>query len=323
MKILLIRKMKSPLSNTDNCTFLKGINILSIQRRWQREIGIDWLPPANVATLDYWLDDSTGLHFYTPASMAGGADIYLQLQRFSWYYMDGKWEFSAALRLLQSLPSDSRILEIGVGQGAFLQMAQGAGHQICGMELNPAGAQAAREKGFMILEKDMAALYSEDPTPWDAICAFQVLEHLSEPRRFLDQAIALLKPGGLLILSVPNAAVARQLDPERNNLLDQPPHHMSHWDEGVFRSLESFLPLKLSHVAFEPLALYHIGWFVGSWSQRLRRQLGQFGGKVILNRVTSPVVEKGLAMGLRKFVRGHTILVCFEKLGATPPAMQS
>lgn len=272
-------------------------------------------------SLLYCHDSDTGLYFYSPSDVAGGPDLYSQLQRFPWYYMDEKWEFNAALRLLQSLPLGSRVLEIGVGQGAFLEKAQRVGLQICGMELNPAGARAARDKGFTIVEKDMAALHAEDPTPWDAICAFQVLEHLPEPRIFLDQAIALLKPGGLLILSVPNAAVASQLDPERNDLLDQPPHHMSHWDEGVFRSLESFLPLKLMDVAFEPLATYHIGWFIGSWAKRLRRQIGQFGGKLILNRATMPIVQKALTLGLRQLVRGHTLLVCFEKTGTSPSGL--
>lgn len=285
--------MKSPLTGFGNCTVVKSLDPLAISNRWHNELGILWSPPHEVTSLLYCHDVGTGLYFYSPSEVAGGSDLYSQLQRFPWYYMDEKWEFNLTLQLLRSLPSGSRVLEIGVGQGAFLEKDRGAGLQICGMELNPAGARAARDKGFTIVEKDMAAFHAEDPTPWDAICAFQVLEHLPEPRIFLDQAIALLKPGGLLILSVPNAAVARLLDPERNDLLEQPPHHMSHWDEGVFRSLESFLPLKLRDVAFEPLATYHIGLFIGSWAKRLRRQIGQFGGKLILNRVTMPVTIQG------------------------------
>jgi len=314
--------MQSPISNSTKCSLVKTIDVSHLSNRWQAELGINWLPASDIQQFQYWRDEDTGLQFYSPREAAGGASLYSQLQRFPWYYMDDKWEFNAALRFLKSLPSGSRVLEIGVGQGAFLEKARGAGLQICGMELNPAGAHAAKEKGFTIIEKDIAALHAEDPIPWDAICAFQVLEHLPEPRIFLDQAIALLKPGGLLIVSVPNAAVARKLDPERNGLLDQPPHHMSHWDEGVFRSLESFLPLKLMEVAFEPLAAYHIGWFVGSWSQRLRRQIGQFGGKIFLNRVTIPVVEKVMALGLRRLVRGHTLFVCFEKIGAIASSLQ-
>lgn len=305
--------MQSPLLSSAECSLLKRIDSAQVSQRWQAELGISWKPDSGVKQIEYWRDESTGLHFYFPAQAAGDAGLYLQLQLFPWYYMEEKWEFDEALKSLKSLPMGSRVLEIGVGQGAFLSKACDAGFQISGLELNPSGAKAAREKGFTIIEKEMSSLYADDPTPWDAICAFQVLEHLPNPRQFLDQAISLLKPGGLLILSVPNAQVARKLDPERNDLLDQPPHHMSHWDEGVFRSLESFLTLRLRNVAFEPLAPYHISWFVGSFSRRLRSHAGQLIGKILLNRLSIPVVESALKMGLRSFVRGHTLLVCFEK----------
>lgn len=305
--------MQSPLLSSAECTFLKRIDSAQVSQRWQAELGITWQPDSDIKQLEYWRDESTGLHFYFPAQSAGDASLYSQLQLFQWYYMEEKWEFDEALKSLKFLPLGSRVLEIGAGQGAFLSKACGAGFQISGMELNPSGAKASREKGFTIIEKDMSSLYADDPTPWDAICAFQVLEHLPNPRLFFDQAISLLKPGGLLILSVPNAEVARKLDPERNDLLDQPPHHMTHWDEGVFRSLESFLPLILKSVAFEPLAPYHISWFMGSWSRRLRSKAGQLIGKIILNRLSIPIVERALKMGLRSFVRGHTLLVCFEK----------
>lgn len=305
--------MNSPLTGLESCSLLKTVNVNLIIKRWQDELGVHWDPNTQADIIEYWLDESTGLYFYIPASMAGEASLYTQLQCFPWYYMENKWEFENALKFLKALPIGSRVLEIGVGHGAFLSKACREGLHISGMELNPAGAKAAREKGYTIIEKDMATLYAEDQSPWDAICSFQVLEHLPNPRLFLNQAISLLKPGGLLILSVPNAEVARKLDPERNDLLDQPPHHMTHWDEGVFRSLETFLPLKLRNVAFEPLAPYHISWFVGSWSHRLHRQAGQLIGKAILNRLSIPVVESALNMGLRAFVRGHTLLVCLEK----------
>jgi SAM-dependent methyltransferase len=308
--------MKSPLTSLDNCIIVKRIDPNAISKRWHGELGVLWNPPQGIDSILYCLDEATGLYFYLPVESAGGSHLYAQLEHFPWYYMDEKWEFNAALQLLHTLPFASRLLEIGVGHGAFLEKGRKDGFNICGMELNPAGAQAAKDKGFTIIEKDMSALRAEDNSPWDAICAFQVLEHLPNPRLFFDQAISLLKPGGLLILSVPNAEVARKLDPERNDLLDQPPHHMTHWDEGVFRSLESFLPLKLKSVAFEPLAQYHISWFVGSWSRRLRSKVGQFIGMIVLNRLSMPLVEGALKMGLRSFVRGHTLLVCFEKTEA-------
>lgn len=305
--------MKSPLTGLDSCSIIRTLDALSIAKRWRNEMNISWAPPASVEKILYCKDPVTGLHFYSPSEIAGGAYLYSQLQRFPWYYMHNKWEFDLALELLKS--TGPRILEVGVGNGAFLAKAKDVGLHVSGIELNPDGARAAKDKGFNIIEKDMTFLLAEDASTWDSICAFQVLEHLAQPRKFLDEAISLLRPGGLLVLSVPNAAVARKLDPYHNNLLDQPPHHMSHWDEGVFRSLEFLLPLKLRNVMFETLSSYHVNWFVDSWSQQLHSKYGQFAGRLLLNRVTMPIVKMILYLGVRKLIRGHTMMVCFEKLG--------
>jgi 2-polyprenyl-3-methyl-5-hydroxy-6-metoxy-1,4-benzoquinol methylase len=305
--------MKSPLSYTENCTLLRSVDAFKLSKRWEHELGINWQPPRNITKIEYWRDEETGLQFFVPEQAAGEPGLYSQLQRFPWYYMAEKWEFSAALHFLRPLSYGSRVLEVGVGQGAFLAKAKKAGLEVIGIELNPEGAKAARDMGFDIIEQDMSSLHDQDSGAWDCICAFQVLEHLAHPREFLDQAVALLKPGGLLVLSVPNAAVARKLDPECNDLLDQPPHHMSHWDEEVFRSLENLLPLKLKDVSFEPLAPYHVDWFVGSWAKTFEASAGVNARRLVFNRLSLPLVKSLLAIGARKLIKGHTLLVSLMK----------
>lgn len=307
--------MLSPLSGSQNCLLIKEVKASCISARWRDELGLDWSPPCVSSVIQYWLDKDTGLYFYSPAEMAGEASLYKQLQCFPWYYMESKWEFSEAVSILKSRTclGESRILEVGVGAGHFLEQARAVGFDVTGIELNPDGAASARAKGFTVFEQDLAALKTENLDYWDAICSFQVLEHLPNPRQFLEQCLELLKPGGLLILSVPNAAVTRHLDPIRNDLLDQPPHHMSHWDQGVFRSLESLLQIKLINVRFEPLATYHFNWFFGSLSRVLRSKVGTLGSKAVLNRFTLPLTRKILEMGFSRLVKGHTLLVCLEK----------
>lgn len=309
--------MKSPFSNHNSCELIKEIDVQAIAKRWKSELGIDWTPPHGVHKFQYWRDQVTGFYFYTPHEVTGKSDLYQQLQKFSWYYMQDKWEFSKAIQVLRShkISNNSRLLEIGVGKAFFLEKAKLFGLDVAGVELNPDAAALARGKGFQIFEDDLSSLAQSQPSAWDIICSFQVLEHLSNPRDFLEQSLALLKPNGFLILSVPNAAVSRYLDPNREDLLDQPPHHMGHWDASVFSALEGLLPLKVKTIAFEPLAPYHINWFVGSWSNTIRLKFGNLAGQLILNRLTAPIVSNTLAAGLRHLVKGHTLLVCLQKLG--------
>lgn len=220
-----------------------------------------------------------------------------------------KWEFGAALT---GLDPGCRLLEVGAGSGHFLRAAAARGVRASGLEFNPAAAARLHSEGFEVLEADLAALSRRIDPPFDAVCAFQVLEHVPDPRRLLEEMIGALRPGGRLVLSVPNAAVMRVVDPGRDDLLDQPPHHMSHWDEGVFRALEGLLPVRVRQVCREPLAPYHIGWFLSAYSRVLRDRLGRTISRVVLNRVTRPFAAWLLAQGLRQLVPGHTLLVMLD-----------
>jgi SAM-dependent methyltransferase len=304
--------MKSPLAPDQTCKLVKTFDLTTIARRWKIELGIDW-QPSNSTHLSYWQCPVSNLFFYTPNETVGDESLYIQLERFSWYYMPDKWEFRKALELLGENKKVKRILEVGVGKGFFLEKASATGIDIEGVELNSEAAAVARSKGFKVHGVDLSQLATTNLRSWDGICAFQVIEHLSNPREFLEHALTLLRPGGILILSVPNSAVTVYFDPERTNLLDQPPHHMSHWDEHVFHYLEKILPVKINHIAFEPLAKYHVDSFIASWANQAKASFGDPIRRIIMNRFTIPLLRRTLNLGLRYMVRGHTLLVCLRK----------
>lgn len=308
-------QMISPLSGSDDCTLIKNIDAKRIASRWREELGVDWVPTKSAEEIQYWVDNRSGFCFYTPASAAGDESLYLQLQKFPWYYMEEKWEFRYALQLLRKyrLNGKPNVLEVGVGRGAFLKQAQAYDNDISGVELNSEGAQAARCIGFTIFEQDLKSIGTNLAESFDAVCAFQVLEHLPNPKNFLEEALALLKQDGFLILSVPNSEVACRLDPGRNDLLDQPPHHMTHWSKDAFYFLEKILPVRVADVAFEPLAVYHIDWFIGSWLKAFEASAGSYARRILFNRLSLPLLKKLLALGGRKLVKGHTLLVCLQK----------
>lgn len=307
--------MIGPLSGSDDCTLIKTINAQAIASRWRKELGVEWLPAESVSEIQYWIDNKSGLCYYTPALAAGEESLYLQLQKFPWYYMEEKWEFRQALHLLRKHRRNRqhKVLEVGVGRGAFLKQAKACGIDISGVELNNEGAESARRMGFRIFEQNLGSLSTNFAESFDAVCAFQVLEHLPNPKSFLEQALALLKQDGLLILSVPNSEVAKQIDPERNELLDQPPHHMSHWSKEVFNFLEEILPVRVINVAFEPLAHYHVDWFLWSWFKAFEVSAGRNARRLVFNRLSLPLFRSVLGLGARKLIKGHTLIVCLQK----------
>lgn len=304
--------MKSILTRNNDARVIARLDSADIAKKWQESLSIDVGENfKNLGKIEYLECDVTGFRWYSPSHAAGGPKLYEQLEKFDWYYMREKWEFTLALKLLEGVKT---VLEIGVGEGNFLRSARSSGFHIQGVELNPKGAERARYLGFEVHEKMLDDLGKNIGDRFDAICSFQVLEHVPDPFTFIQGMIGLLRPGGKIILSVPNAGVMRKIDPKNYDLLNQPPHHMGHWDENVFRSLEQLLPLKLRSVHKEPLASYHIGWMVNGFLRNKLSFLGKTIPRFLINRFTTLPLQWAMRAGLSRLFPGHTLLVEFEYL---------
>lgn len=302
--------MISILTSNDDARILTRLNPMDVAEQWQKSLAIDVGDDfRRLDSIEYLQCSVTGFRWYSPPAAAGGGALYEQLEKFDWYYMQEKWEFSLALDLLKG--GDS-VLEVGVGEGHFLRAARNHGVTVQGVELNPKGAERARVLGFQVHERTLKELSNQISERFDAICSFQVLEHVPDPRDFLQGMITMLRPGGRLILSVPNAAVMRKIDSNNQDLLNQPPHHMGHWDEGNFRALERLFPIKVKSVHREPMASYHIGWMVTGYLRNLLSPLGETIPRLLVNRYSTLPLQWLMRAGFRKFFPGHTLLVELE-----------
>jgi len=192
------------------------------------------------AARGYHRCERSRLEFFLPEEAAGSELLYTELQKFDWYYMREKWEFETAVK---DLATCQRILEAGCGTGLFLEKASSAlpGSVVKGVELSAEAVRSAREKGLNVERSDLKSLVERDEK-FDAVCSFQVLEHLTRPRDFIKETIGLLNPGGLLIISVPNKDGFLR---HSNALLEIPPHHMTRWGRHALRHLEKIFPVRL------------------------------------------------------------------------------
>ncbi|MFN4057482.1 MAG: class I SAM-dependent methyltransferase [Roseinatronobacter sp.] len=108
------------------------------------------------------------------------------------------------IRVLGSEPL--RILEIGCGNGANLALLQSLGHNVTGIEPDPAARRLALGRGLTILEGHAETLPDAVlAQTFDLIMFMHVLEHCILPTRALEQARNLLSPGGRMVIEVPNS----------------------------------------------------------------------------------------------------------------------
>ena len=132
------------------------------------------------------------------------------------------------------------LLEVGCGTGAFGPAYGELGIRWQGVELNPESVAFAREHALHVEQGDFLRY---DGPPVDVVVASQVLEHVLAPRAFLRKVAAVLRPGGLLHLDVPNhgglAARIRTLPGvgEGEFGFVQPPYHLLAYRRATMRTL--------------------------------------------------------------------------------------
>ncbi len=95
------------------------------------------------------------------------------------------------------------LLDIGSGTGAFLHYMQQLGWQVTGLEPD-AGARDNARKLYQLETQSVEELFNLPPAQFDCITMWHVLEHVHNLHAYLDQIHRLLKPGGALLIAVPN-----------------------------------------------------------------------------------------------------------------------
>jgi len=120
------------------------------------------------------------------------------------YFSDAKPAF---LELID--PRGLRVLDLGCGGGHNGALLKRAGaREVVGVELDAGAAAQARKRLDAVVQGDLAHLDLAQlgDEPFDAILASDVLEHLADPEAVLARALTHLRPGGAVVVSLPNVA---------------------------------------------------------------------------------------------------------------------
>jgi SAM-dependent methyltransferase len=106
--------------------------------------------------------------------------------------------------VLPFVPATARdVLEIGCGRGLTGELLERRlGCRVTGVELNPEVARDAARRLHAVHQGDVQTL--DLAGEFDVVLALELFEHLTDNERFLARARELLRPGGRLVLSVPN-----------------------------------------------------------------------------------------------------------------------
>jgi SAM-dependent methyltransferase len=116
----------------------------------------------------------------------------------------------------------SAILEIGCGNGFFLEEALAQGYQhVQGVEPSRMAVLGASPSVQPNILCDMMRPGLFTPEQFDVVCMFQVLDHIPDPGILVEECFKILKPGGLVLCLNHNiASASARLLQERSPIID-------------------------------------------------------------------------------------------------------
>jgi SAM-dependent methyltransferase len=108
--------------------------------------------------------------------------------------------------LLRAKPGPS-VLNAGAGQGTFTQLLEQRGFEVTSMDLSPPAVEVLRERvqGPVALGNLLDVPFDDES--FDVVVLGEVLEHIARDDEALKEAARVLRPGGVVAISVPAASV--------------------------------------------------------------------------------------------------------------------
>lgn len=298
----------SPITRSENIVFQNKIDCLFIINKYKEIYNIDVSKYfQGLKQIEVYQCLDTDYRFFYPFNLEGDSDFYSALQEDPYYYLAWKWEYQI---VFDRIKSGGRVLEVGCGKGSFLAKLQTHNIMCHGLELNKRALKECKKRGLIVSDQtvsEQAKLFREK---YDIVCSFQVLEHVAKAKEFIEDSLALIKPGGKFFISVPNNNSFLGLDP--TNILNLPPHHMGLWGEHSLANLERYFNMKLIKIYKEPLQRYHIRYYYRVVVESKINSIFKKWAKVINKILLLPTCFMLLLLSFK--IKGFTVIAEYKKL---------
>lgn len=307
-----------PSCGNTNIETLLEINTQDIVKLYENQ----GIPTASLfskkATLAYLHCSNCDLKFFSP-SVPGDEDFYNHLQKMDWYFAHpDKTEFPYSAKFVEK---NDKVLDVGSGRGVwseYLKSIEGAFYQ--GIEFSSKSIELAQKDGVNVIKESVEDHAKKLPGYYDVVAAFQVLEHIDNIQSFITACITCIRPGGRLIIAVPNnEGFIRNMI---NNWLNLPPHHINHWNEISLRHLGEKLNLEVENVHKEEVTNIHKLLFYNIYVYTGIKKIIGYKKKMIDHSLWFKVINK-LSLWTGKILikssnahtkeDGHTIIAVYKK----------
>jgi SAM-dependent methyltransferase len=281
-----------PVTGEPAVRLVQSIKSGFLIRAWRHAFRVNAAPSLKQHPRYHLWESPSGLHFFDPM-VEGDHEFYASLySRLS--FMDSWWldhtrhEFRLAA---QHIKAGDHVLDMGCGSAAFRNAIPQASY----LGLDPNFAEG---RGIdYIRNQTLADHLITNAGQYDVACAFQVLEHLTNPAATFADLVRAVRPGGLVIIGVPHVPSAATRIP--NFLINAPPHHLTWWTRSALTALAErngtsvvaieqvpwgtqdafvywaarFSPIRCKDIYFKNRVSWHLSVLVGIIGARIMHSL--------------------------------------------------
>ena len=213
-----------PITGLPATRRIQLISARLISGLWRGAFGVP--TEQQLAGIDHFglWESPCGLAFFDPM-LAGDAAFYLDLHRRGNFHRVlsapglARTEFRRVAELVQ--PGE-KVLDVGCGEAALAPHLPDAIY--VGLDPHPHATAAEPD----IRCETVARHAGAHPDEYDVVCAFHVIEHVSDPLGFARDLVQCMRRDGRLCIVVPHRTSLTEIP---NFVLNAQPNHLSWWNE--------------------------------------------------------------------------------------------
>jgi SAM-dependent methyltransferase len=165
-----------------------------------------------------------------------------------WWFVERRRLFAALIREC-ALPADARVVDIGTGTGANLRLLKQLGFtNVTGIDPSEDAARWCAEKGLGEVQAGDARALPLPDRSVDLVVATDVVEHVDDDQRAVSEIYRVLRPGGIVLFTVPAF-------PSLWGLQDEVSHHCRRYRMGPFLKM-------LDNARFQVTNKFHFNYIL-------------------------------------------------------------
>jgi SAM-dependent methyltransferase len=239
---------------------------------------------------------------------------YGQLENTHWWFIVRQKIILQALR--KFIPADQtgrlKILNVGAASGGSSKWLSGLGDTVS-LENDPLFLSYLSGQHLVVINGSITDIPLEDDS-FDLVCALDVIEHLENDQKAVEELVRVCKPGGSICITVPafqslwgnhdivNGHQRRYLKKQLQNLVDSQPATIIYWS--YFNS-----------ILFIPVFLFRkIQWLFKNNRQQIDSDFIYFKTNIFVNRILKIIfgIEIFLLRSIR-FPFGVSLMMLIRK----------